>query len=97
VVSPRKLSDNCFLFSSAAELRDNFGNKYKSVDPLSLVPKGGVYESETLYPKKPVRDILVFEVPLDTIEYLQLQLPADNVGMSGSLRFRIPKSMIRRQ
>ncbi len=38
--------------------------------------------------------MLVFEVPVDTVSYLRLELPANNFGGTGMLRFQIPKSMI---
>ena len=40
--------------------------------------------------------LLVFEPPLENIEYLHLELPAAACGMTGTLYLQIPKGMIRR-
>jgi hypothetical protein len=78
-----------------ATLRDNFGNIYKRIDfGLGSFPVDGVKGIKALYPNKKVTDVLVFETPLDTIEYLRLELPAKNFGGTGMLRFQIPKAMI---
>lgn len=54
---------------------------------------GAVELVESLYPNKSVRDVLLFEVPLDRATYLELELPASNYGCAGIIRFRIPKYM----
>lgn len=46
--------------------------------------------------QKSVSDVLVFETPIDTVEYLRLELPAQNFGGTGMLRLEIPKQMIAR-
>lgn len=80
-----------------ATLKDNFDNTYKRISfGLGSYPVGAVERSESIYPNKSVTDVLVFEVPLDTIEYLRLELPAENFGGTGMLRFQIPKAMIQR-
>jgi hypothetical protein len=80
-----------------ATLKDNFGNSYKRISfgPGSY-PVGAVERSASIYPNKSVTDVLVFEVPLNTIEYLRLELPAKNFGGTGMLRLQIPKAMIQR-
>jgi len=78
-----------------ATLEDNFGNTYKRINfGFSSQPVGAIERSESIYPNKSVTDVLVFEVPLDTIEYLRLELPAKNFGGTGMLRLQIPKEMI---
>lgn len=80
-----------------ATLRDNFDNVYKRVSFGQIShPVGAVERSESIYPGKSISDVLVFEVPVDTIEYLRLELPAKNFGGTGMLRLQIPKSMINR-
>jgi hypothetical protein len=80
-----------------ATLEDNFGNSYKRISfGLASYPVGAVERSESIYPNKVVTDVLVFEVPLQTIDYLRLELPATNFGGTGMLRFQIPKTMIQR-
>jgi len=78
-----------------ATLKDNFENSYKRINfGFSTQPAGGIERVESIYPDKVVTDLLVFEIPLDTVEYLRLELPAKNFGGSGMLRIQIPKEMI---
>ena len=78
-----------------ATLEDNFGNIYKRISfGFGSTPVGAVERSESIYPNKLVTDVLVFEAPLETIEYLRLELPAKNFGGTGMLRLQIPKDMI---
>lgn len=78
-----------------ATLEDNFGNSYKRISfGFGSNPIGAVEGSESIYPNKSVTDVLVFETPLETIEYLRLELPAKNFGGTGMLRLQIPKDMI---
>lgn len=79
-----------------ASLRDNFGNIYKRID-FGISKPIGSNESESIYPNKSITDVLVFEVPIDTVEYLNLELPAQSFGGTGMLRFRIPASMIQKR
>jgi hypothetical protein len=75
-----------------ATLRDNLGNGYKRISfGLGTYPVGAVERSEAIYPNKSLTDVLVFEVPVDTATYLDLELPAKNYGSEGMIRFRIPK------
>ncbi len=79
-----------------ATISDNNSNHYKRIgfgfsnDPI------GRTDSNSIYPDKPVTDVLVFEVPLKTAEFLTIELPASNVGEKGFFRIRIPDSMIER-
>jgi len=78
-----------------ATLKDNFENSYKRINfGFSTQPVGGIERVESIYPDKVATDLLVFEIPLDTVEYLRLELPAKNFGGSGMLRIQIPKEMI---
>lgn len=80
-----------------ATVVDNFGNSYKRIDfGFSSHPVGAVQRSESIYPNKTITDVLVFEMPIDTIEFLRLELPAESFGGTGMLRLEIPKSMITR-
>lgn len=76
-------------------LKDNFGNRYTRIGSgLGYYPMGAVEGYESIYPHKSITDVLMFEPPLDTIGYLRLELPANNFGGTGMLRFQIPKEMI---
>jgi hypothetical protein len=75
-------------------LRDNFDNIYKRIDfGFSSKPTGAT-ESESIYPGKSITDVLIFEPPIETAQYLNLELPAQNFGGTGMLRIRIPMSMV---
>jgi hypothetical protein len=80
-----------------ATLKDNFGNSYRRIGfGLGTYPVGAVERFESIYPNKPVTEVLVFEVPLDTATYLDLELPATNIGSTGMIRFRIPMKSVSR-
>jgi hypothetical protein len=83
---------------NAASLADNLGNPYKriSLDLGAQIP-GQISMATSLYPGKRLdEDLLVFEPPIDKVQFLRLELPAAAFGDSGSLRLQIPKAMIRR-
>ena len=75
-------------------LRDNFGNSYARWSFSYGSGPVGRIESGSIYPGKAVTDIVVFEVPVNKVEYLDLELPAKNGGGDGMFRIRIPASMI---
>ena len=82
---------------SAATLTDNFGNTYKPVRfDLGTQVSGQISAATSVYPGKEVEDLLVFEPPVDNVQFLRLQLPAAAFGGSGELRLQIPKGMIYR-
>ena len=78
-----------------ASLTDDNDNTYKRINFGTLsVPIGGVSQ-ESIYPGKSVIDVLVFEVPVDTVKWMHLKLPARNFQGEGMLRFEIQASMIK--
>jgi hypothetical protein len=81
----------------AATVTDNFGNKYKRFNPaLGDEIPGQISTATSIYPETTIEDLLVFEPPLENIQYLHLELPAGACGMTGSLYLQIPKKMIQR-
>lgn len=48
-------------------------------------------------PTKRIDDLLVFDAPPPTIDYLRLELPGWALGATGTLRLEIPKDMIQRE
>lgn len=81
--------------SDFASLKDNFGNNYKRITfGFGSSPLGAVEHSESIYPNKWVSEVLVFELPLDTAIHLDLELPAENYGGEGVIRYRIPAKAI---
>jgi hypothetical protein len=79
-----------------ATLQDNNGNSYKRISFGIFDQPIGRVMSESIYPEKVVTDVLVFEIPLKSADYLNLELPASNVGEQGFFRIRIPTSLIER-
>jgi hypothetical protein len=82
---------------NAASLTDNSNRLYKrmSPDPGAEI-SGQISTATSLYPGKQLEDLLVFEPPVDKIQFLRLQLPAAAFGSSGSLNLQIPDGMVRR-
>jgi hypothetical protein len=77
----------------APVLTDNQGRRYAQ-RPFGS-PSGG-QEGRLLRPGRVLDDTLVFETSsLDGVTDLFLELPASAVGLNGSLRFRIPRRMVR--
>jgi hypothetical protein len=85
-----------FSFDDSPSLNDNFKNSYKIINFGLGARVDGQVGVESLYPEKPLTDLLVFEAPLGNMEYLVLELPNKNIGGKGSLKFKIPSSMIRK-
>ncbi len=83
------------LAGSGAILSDQVGNKYKQTS-ISLVFGGPltVNQDNSIRPGKVAEKELLFAPPLETIEYLRLELPPAGFSGSDSLRFQIPKAMI---
>lgn len=80
-----------------ATLQDNFGNTYKRISFGFGTEIIGHTQSGSVYPGKSLSDVLVFELPVDTVQYLNLELPAKNFGGDGMLRLQIPAQMIQRR
>lgn len=75
-------------------LRDNLGKTYR---PRTFGPEievGGRTRRAPLGPGGHIDDLLVFEPPPPTVEYLRLELPAEAAGGKGPLRLQIPRTMI---
>lgn len=84
------------LHRDYATLVDNFGNVYKRITfGLGSYPVGAIERPTAVYPNKSVTDVLVFQAPVDTAAYLDLELPANNYGCEGMIRFRIPLKTVR--
>jgi len=82
------------LSRDSATLGDNFGNRYKRIDFGFGATVVGRTDADSIYPGKTLVDVLVFELPIDSVEHLNLELPAKNFGGTGMLRVRIPARMI---
>lgn len=75
-------------------LRDNQGKSY----PVKKFGQGWVVKGRAPHSSIPsgksLDDVIVFESPPAGIEHLCLELPATAAGAEGSLRMKIPRSMI---
>jgi hypothetical protein len=79
-----------------AELVDNFGNTYRlsRFSEFDMRPDGQIAVTADIYPGKSTSDVVVFNPPVEGIQYLRLSLPADKFGSYGRIGFQIPASMI---
>lgn len=79
-----------------ATLTDNNGNVYKRIDFGFKGIKNSSWidaKNETaIYPEDSFEDLLVFEPTVKNLNWLHLELPAENFGGSGMIRFEIPIS-----
>ncbi len=81
--------------SASVNLADNIGNKYKQSPTMMLFGNTvTVGKDNAVRPAATAKADLVFPPPLDTIEYLRLELSPAGFGGTEPLRFQIPKSMI---
>jgi uncharacterized protein DUF4339 len=81
--------------SHIPKLSDNFDNEYTPLISAGGLKVADQLKRESIYPGKSVSDVLVFEPPIATIDFLRLELPADAFGGTGKLRLKIPKDMIK--
>jgi hypothetical protein len=80
--------------SHAATLRDGSGKTYARPALGPGVEVVGQVTEATVFPARSVEDVLVFEAPPGTADFVYLELPAAACGGSGSYKFAIPKSML---
>lgn len=97
-VSKTKKIDHQSWTRSAVKLTDNFQNSYSMAGGGDLLAalSGQQSKTEAIHPQTSIFDQLVFELPLDNVQYLRLALPAENFGGRGTLYFQIPRTMIQR-
>jgi hypothetical protein len=87
-------SSGSYLDSDFATLSDNFDNNYHRMRLGALLRVKGQLTRESLYPGKSLTDVVIFEPPIATADYLKLELSAEAFGGTGKLRLKIPRSMI---
>ena len=86
-----------FSQTRGLSLVDSIGNGYELEDLNPRAPIKGQVAKESVYPDRPMRDLLVFHRPLPKAlyAYMMLELPAAALGTPGEpLRFKIPRTMI---
>lgn len=78
-----------------ANLTDNHGKSYKRINITPSMKDGSPNpDTVSIAPLKEQHDIVVFELPAGNIQWLHFELPAENFGGDGVLRFEIPASKI---
>jgi hypothetical protein len=83
------------LDRDAATLRDDGGFKYPPAI-LNRPVKGQVRSTQSIKPRESLEDVLVYHAPRNNPNELRLELPATAFGGIGTIKFRIPSSMIKR-
>jgi len=82
---------------TAGSLKDEHTNKYDQAKWSNAIVEGQIRGQASLYTGKPVKEILVFEVPVRTAEWLTIMLPAVNFSEETEhvITLTIPTSAIR--
>jgi hypothetical protein len=83
------------LDRDAATLRDNGLFTYPPAI-LNRPVKGQVRSTQPIKPGESLEDVLVYHAPRNNPNDLRLELPATAFGGIGTIKFRIPSSMIKR-
>ena len=79
-----------------AVLTDNNDNRYRGISFGATSVVKDAKTNESIYPGKSIADAVVFELPIDGAEYLDLKLSAKGCKEDGEFKFRIPAEMIKR-
>jgi len=88
------MGDYASLRDIDSELTDNNDNRYKSVTFGATTDVKDAETSTSIYPGKTHADAIVFELPIEGVEYLRLKLSAKAFGEDGEIRFQIPRGLI---
>jgi hypothetical protein len=79
---------------TAPSLTDDQGRPYRFCSPPSGPPLPAEERRVSLRPLKSCEDKLLFEVPSSQFDSLRLELPAAACGAAGSIRLKIPRSLV---
>jgi hypothetical protein len=86
--------DLAFDDKRSVKITDNFGNSYR-LKRIIGTRLGQVQSTTSILPGRSLDDVLLVEETLPNAEYFDLDLPVATVGeKDGTLRFRIPATMI---
>lgn len=83
-----------------ARLSDDTGHEFVRFRPLSGTQIEGQFTTGNILPGDAIKDLLVFELDelslrrLESVDYLDLELPGEAIGETTAIRFRIPRSML---
>jgi hypothetical protein len=78
--------------TTTVTVEDEIGNVYKPVD-YGFYPVGHT-ESGSIYPGKSIKDVLIFEQPVDAARELRVSIPSENWGGAGTLKLTFPTKNI---
>lgn len=80
--------------AAGTQLLDNLGNEYKM--KYFAAPLDGQVSKGSIYPNEKLRDVLVFQRPIQSakLQYLRLRLPAATFGERGVMQFEIPAAWV---
>jgi hypothetical protein len=90
------LGDGTANVASTATLVDDVGNQYQQTPALMLFGDKSLMKDAALRPGEKRELDVVFATPLETIEYVRLELSANGFEGTDSLRFQIPQAAIER-
>jgi hypothetical protein len=94
-INYRGAGDQATKFGEGApRLTDDQGKPYQVVNFGKDKPIAGQADATAIDGGKSVTDLLVFDRPADSSQYLKLELPGSNFGGAGKVKFKIPKSYI---
>ncbi len=88
------MSNYASLLDIDAELTDDAGNRYRKIRFASLSKVKDAESDASLYPGKSINDAIVFELPIEGVQYLRLKLSGKGFGEDAEFRFHIPGAMI---
>lgn len=77
-----------------ATLTDNFGNNYRAVTYGATTGVKDATTKGSIYPGESIVDAIIFEIPVATMDYVDLVLSAKGCKEEGEFRFRIANEMI---
>ena len=81
--------------TATARAFDNAGNNYAQMPAIRVFGGGALATPEpAVRPGEAVAKEMIFDPPLESIEYLRVELPPEGFSGSDSLRFEIPRDMI---
>jgi hypothetical protein len=90
------LGESTASVTSSATLVDDVGNQYQQTPALMLFGDKSLMKDPALRPGEKRELEVVFATPLETIEYVRLELSANGFQGTEPLRFQIPQAAIER-
>jgi hypothetical protein len=89
------MDDYSSLLDVDAEMTDDVENRYRAIRFSATLKVKDTETNTSIYPGKSIKDAVVFEKPIEGVQFLRLKLSAKGCGENGEFRFEIPKEMIR--